>query len=303
MVVRLRNSEGEPPIDAEDHVNGAPLRGLEGIGSSMAAVDAVDDFGPPARAVVLAGGRGVRLAPFTSIFPKPLMPLGEEPILGVLLRQLAGEGFTDVTLAVGYMAELIKTFCGDGSRFGVRLSYSVESTPLGTVGPLVRIEGLDSTFLVMNGDLLTTLSFGAFLAHHRRSGAALTLGSVRRDSRMDFGVLDLESHPNGGARVINMREKPVVEAVVSMGVYAMEPRALEYIDRDRAFDLPELVLRLLAAGEHVEAKPFDGYWLDIGRHSDYERACEEFATIRSHLLPNESPSVAETPPALSVGVG
>ena len=169
------------------------------------------------RAVVLAGGKGTRLAPFTSVLPKPLMPLGEEPILSLLLRQLAESGVRDVTLAVGYLAELIKTYCGTGERFGLNIDYVEEDSPLGTVGPLAQIEGLDETFLVMNGDLLTTLDYRELVESHRNSGAKLTLSVTQREIQFEFGVLDVERAESGDCVVSEMHEKPAFKRWVSMG--------------------------------------------------------------------------------------
>jgi NDP-sugar pyrophosphorylase family protein len=241
--------------------------------------------------VVLAGGRGTRLAPFTTVLPKPLMPLGEEPILAVLLRQLGLQGFPRVTLAIGYLGDLIRAYCGDGDRHGVSIDYLTEETPLGTVGPLAFLPPADpQRLLVMNGDVLTTLRFGDMLREHERSGAIATIAVQRRAIGIEFGVLDLGEPTGGTRRITGYREKPEVEAMVSMGVYAFEREALDYIDRGERLDLPDLVLRLLGDGRQVAAFPFDGYWLDIGRHTDYQQALDEFAEIRPHLLASAADS-------------
>jgi NDP-sugar pyrophosphorylase family protein len=232
------------------------------------------------KAVILAGGKGTRLAPFTTVFPKPLMPLDETPILEIVLRQLARAGFTDVTLAVGYLATLIEAFFGDGERLGVRLTYSHEEQPLGTAGPLANIEGLDEPFLVMNGDVLCTLDYGAFLDGHVASGAAATISTYTRENRIDFGVVESDEDD----RVVGYVEKPSQKYLVSMGVYAFSPQVLPRIEKGEYLDFPDLVLRLLANDEHVRSVPFDGYWLDIGRHDDFERAQAEFAARRAEFL-------------------
>lgn len=232
------------------------------------------------RAVVLAGGTGRRLRPFTTVLPKPLMPLGDVPIIEVVLRQLGAYGFDDVTLAVGYLAELLMAYCGDGSRFGVSLRYSKEEQPLGTAGPLALIEGLDDTFLVINGDVLTTLDIGDMLGYHRQKGAVATIATHQREAQINYGII--ESDTTG--RLTAYIEKPTYRYQVSMGVYLLEPAVLRGLRPGVYLDLPDLIRQLMAKGLPVQAYPFDGYWLDIGRHDDYERAVEEFEARRNELL-------------------
>ncbi len=231
------------------------------------------------RAVILAGGKGARLAPYTLVFPKPLMPLGDTPILEIVVRQLASCEFERVTLAVGYLAELIESYFGDGARFGVAIDYVREEAPLGTAGPLGLLDDVDSPILVMNGDVLTTLDYGAFLAAHVASGAAMTVSTFVRSHTVDFGVLETE-----GDRVTAYIEKPTSEYAVSMGVNAVSPRAIQRLRPGEHKDIPELVLELIAAGETVRAERFDGYWLDIGRHDDFATAQEEFQGNRELFL-------------------
>jgi NDP-sugar pyrophosphorylase family protein len=223
-------------------------------------------------AVILAGGKGTRLAPYTTVFPKPLMPLGEVPILEIVIRQLRQAGINTITLAVGHLSELIQTFFQDGSRFGVHIEYAREEKPLGTAGPLAAIGGLDHTFLVMNGDVLTTLDFADLVNFHRENKNAATIAMHARQVNIDFGVI--ESDTNG--KIINYIEKPTYAFQVSMGIYAFEPRVIRYIPVGKRFDFPELVLRLLAAGEPVSGYAYDGYWMDIGRPDDYTQASEDF---------------------------
>jgi NDP-sugar pyrophosphorylase family protein len=231
-------------------------------------------------AVVLAGGKGTRLAPYTTVFPKPLMPLGETPILDIVLRQLVGHGFSRVTLAVGYLAELIEAYFGAGERLGVSLRYARELEPLGTAGPLSLIDGLTQPFLVMNGDVLTTLDYGRFLDEHVASGATATVATFRRTHTVDFGVVEADA----GGLVLDYLEKPAAEYLVSMGVNALSPEALEFVGHGERLDLPELILRLIRAGRAVRSAPFDGYWLDIGRHDDFAKAQQEFAAHRADFL-------------------
>lgn len=233
------------------------------------------------KAVILAGGKGRRLRPFTTVLPKPLMPLGEMPIVEVVLRQLAANGFEEVTLAVGYLAELMMAYCGDGSKFGLQVRYSREEQPLGTAGPLALVEGLDDTFLVMNGDVLTTLDLPALVARHRASGAAATIATHRRQQQINYGIIESDDDD----RVTAYIEKPVHHYQVSMGVYVLEPAVLTRITPGEYLDLPDLVRQLMAEGQPVMAYPFDGYWLDIGRHDDYEQAVEEFEAMQAQLLP------------------
>jgi NDP-mannose synthase len=243
----------------------------------------VSDGDAARRAVILAGGKGTRLAPYTTVLPKPLMPIGDRAILDVVVRQLAGYGFTDLVFAVGYLAHLIKAVFGDGSAYGVSIEYHVEEEPLGTAGPLALIPGLDDTFLALNGDVLTSLDYRAVVEAHRRAGNALTIATHRRVVRSEYGVLEV----NGSGEmqsVSGYEEKPEIPYTVSMGVYVVEPRALEQIPAGRHFDIPDLVLALLHAGEPVGSYPFDGYWLDIGRHDDYEQALADYETILPRLV-------------------
>jgi len=233
------------------------------------------------RAVVLAGGKGRRLAPYTHIIPKPLMPIGDMPILEILLRQMKRAGITDVVLTVGHLAELLQLFFQDGSRLGLNISYSFEDCPLGTAGPLAMVGGLDETFLVTNGDVLTTLDLSALIAFHHAEGAAATIASHKRKVNIDLGVIQC----NGDHRVTGYLEKPSYDYLVSMGIYVFDPRVLSYIPQNAYLDFPDLVHRLIAAGEKVSGYVFDGYWEDLGRPDDYERASADFENMRSQFLP------------------
>lgn len=236
------------------------------------------------RAVILAGGRGTRLAPFTTVLPKPLMPIGDRAIMDIVVRQLRTHGFTDMTFAVGYLAHLIRAVFGDGSDYGVTIDYLVEEEPLGTAGPLAAIDDTDGTFLAMNGDILTTLDYGEFFRRHRESGNALTVATHRRTVRSEYGVLDVGEGSGRIRPVFGYREKPEIQHTVSMGIYVLEPVVLEHIPPGRHFDIPDLVLALLAAGQPVGSYLYDGYWLDIGRHDDYAQALEDADTIVPQLL-------------------
>jgi NDP-sugar pyrophosphorylase family protein len=235
------------------------------------------------KAVVLAGGEGRRLAPYTRIIPKPLMPIGDKPILEILLQQMKHAGIKDVTIAVGHLADLMRLFFQDGSRLGMNISYSYEAKPLGTSGPLANVEGLDDTFLVTNGDVLTTLDFSDLFAFHKAQGGIATIATHKRKVNINLGVVELD----GDHSIKGYREKPSIEYLVSMGVYVFELRILKYIPKDQYLDFPDLVLRLIEAGEKVSGYVFDGYWEDLGRPDDYERASADFERNRSQFLPED----------------
>lgn len=232
------------------------------------------------KAIVLAGGRGTRLAPYTKILPKPLMPIGDMPILEILLRQMKRAGIDEVILTVGHLAGLLQAFFKDGQQFGIKIRYSFEDSPLGTAGPLSLVEGLDDTFLVTNGDVLTNMDLRDLLEYHRQSQAVATIATHKRSIHVDLGVIQF----NGGHEIIGYIEKPTYDFRVSMGMYVFEPRVLDYIGYNQYLDFPDLVLRLLEGGERVVGYPFDGYWQDLGRADDYEQAVQEFASIRSQIL-------------------
>jgi NDP-mannose synthase len=227
--------------------------------------------GVPVRAVVLAGGRGARLTPYTSVLPKPLMPIGDRAILEIVIKQLSRCGIADVTLCVGYLSHLIEAVMGDGTAHGVDISYVREDQALGTAAPLRLIEGLDQPFIAMNGDVLTTLDYGELLRHHRQAGSILTIAVRERPIKIDYGVLHLRPNAHRN-EVRRYEEKPVMTSTVSMGIYVLESAALAYIPDDGYFDFPDLVQRLLQAGEPIEAYRYDGLWFDIGQHDDYEAA-------------------------------
>jgi NDP-sugar pyrophosphorylase family protein len=242
------------------------------------------------RAVILAGGRGTRLGPFTTVLPKPLLPIGDRAILEIVVHQLREHGFTELTFAVGYLAHLIHAVFGDGKAHGVNITYHHEEQPLGTAGALAGIDGLDDTFLMMNGDVITTLDFADLFACHQTSENVVTIASHRRVNQIDYGVLQLGDALAGGEHVrqlVGYVEKPRTDYVVSMGVYILEPQALELIEPGTYLDFPDLVLRSVQAGERVGSYLYDGTWLDIGRHEDYERAIVEYADP-TPLLPRRA---------------
>ena len=239
------------------------------------------------RAIVLAGGRGSRLRPYTVVLPKPLMPIGDRPVLDIVVRQLHRAGFERLTVATGYLAELIEAFLGDGGSYGIAVDYFREAKPLGTAGSLGLIEGLEEPFLVMNGDVLTDLDYSRLLADHTASDAIATIATRRREVEVQLGVLHF-GNPLDATRLTDYDEKPQIEYEASMGVYCFSPRVSEHIVPGEPLDFPELILRLIAAGEIVRGWRSTAYWLDIGSHDDYERAQEEFERVRDRLLPDDS---------------
>ena len=232
------------------------------------------------KAVILAGGKGTRLKPYTTVFPKPLMPINDKPILEIVVRQLKSRGFDEAIITVGHLAELIMTFFGDGSKFGVKIEYSREDKPLGTAGGLGLLKReLNETFLMMNGDVLTTLDFSDLVNYHKRNGAIATIALKKRDVKIDFGVVEIDEDNS----IVGYKEKPKIDYLVSMGVYVFEPRVLDYIKPNEYLDFPDLIKKLISNGETVKGCVYDGYWLDIGRPDDYERANREIGEICGKL--------------------
>lgn len=236
------------------------------------------------RAVILAGGLGTRLRPYTTVLPKPLMPVGDRPILDIVIRQLARSGFDRITIATGYLAELIEAFFRDGAAYGVSIDYFREHEPLGTVGALSLIEGLTEDFLVMNGDVLTDIDYRELLDYHVAGGQAATIAAHKRDIHVSLGVMQFGDEDDR-TRITGYIEKPTLSYDVSMGVYCFSPRVIERIPAGERLDFPDLVLALVDAGETVRAWPSERYWLDIGRPEDYERAQDEFSRMRHRFLP------------------
>jgi len=230
-------------------------------------------------AVILAGGKGKRLRPYTVVLPKPLMPIGDYPILEVIIRQLAIQGFTSITLAVNHQAELIKAFFGDGSKWNIAITYSLEDQPLGTMGPLKLIDNLPEHFLVMNGDILTDLSYAQFHQTHIDNKVLFTICSHKREEMIDYGVLDTL---NG--KLTGFREKPKNTYEVSMGIYMVSKKILEFIPENSPYGFDNLMLNLLAKNHPVAVNAYDGLWLDIGRPDDYLQAIEKFDQLKDKIL-------------------
>lgn len=232
------------------------------------------------QAVILAGGKGTRLRPYTTVLPKPLMPIGDMPVVEVIVRQLRAAGFDRLVLAVGYLPHLFRAFIGDGERFGGPIEFVLEVEPLGTAGALGLIAGLDSDFLLINGDTLTTLDYRAFMKFHREQGAIATIATKSRENRVDYGVLEVDDDQS----LLRYVEKPVQKYLVSMGVNAFRADVLKYVQPNRYLDIPQLMVNLMGHGERVQCYRSDCFWLDIGRPADYERAIEIFQERRAEFL-------------------
>jgi NDP-sugar pyrophosphorylase family protein len=241
------------------------------------------------RAIILAGGKGTRLAPYTVTFPKPLVPVGDMPILEIIVRQLKAAGFDHLTMAVGHLAELIIAYFGDGSKWDVKIDYSREEAPLGTVAPVKLIEDLPDRFLVMNGDVLTSLSYRSLYDTHVTSGAELTIACHRLNVQIDYGLIEFD----GLLEVTGYREKPTFPGDVSMGVYMFSKSALDIVPTAEYMDIPTLVALLIKEERKVRAQLADCRWLDIGRQDDYARAIATFDELRGEFLPTEDSGIAK----------
>lgn len=221
------------------------------------------------KAVILAGGEGRRLLPYTTILPKPLMPIGDKPILEILVDSLRDQNIKDLVFSVGYLGSLIQAYFGDGSKFGVNIKYSFENKPLGTAGPLTLIETIiEEPFLVMNGDIITDLKFSTFIDAHVKAKALSTIAVYNKEVNITLGVLDIE---NGC--VVNYAEKPTIKYPVSTGIYCFNKVIFDYLSHNKKCDLPDLILSVLRDKQKVKAFMFSGLWFDIGRHEDYNEAC------------------------------
>lgn len=233
--------------------------------------------------VIQAGGKGSRLYPYTKVLPKPLMPVGEMPILEIMLRQLASQGFRDVTISIGYLGDMIRMHCGNGSKWGMNIGYVTEDQPLGTMGPLKLVDGLTRPFLVMNGDLLTDFDFTELLRQHQQFAGPLTIGTYLKPVNVSLGVLENDA----GNRVVGFREKPTLHFPCSMGVYAMNPEMLDLIPEGEPFGFDDLMYKMLDQGQHAYSYIFRGTWMDIGRPEDFHAACEMVEKEPGRFIPRE----------------
>lgn len=234
-------------------------------------------------AIILAGGKGTRLKPYSIALPKPLVPVGKYPVLEIIVRQLVYHGFERATFTVNHQADIIKAYFGDGSKWGIEIDYSLEKKPMNTMGPLTLISELPDQFLVMNGDILTDLNYADFFNDHLRQNDIFTICGFRRSIINEFGVLELSENNY----LSGFHEKPRVDFTVSMGVYMVNKEILKHIPPNTSFGFDELMLKLINIKEKVHVKLFDGYWLDIGRPEDYETAVNEFEKNPTIFLPDE----------------
>lgn len=232
------------------------------------------------RAIILAGGKGTRLRPYTTLIPKPLVPLGGKySILEIIILQLRGVGFSHITLAVNHLSHLIMSYFGDGSRLGVRIDYSLEEGELSTIGPLTLIEDLPESFLVMNGDILCDLNYRTFFEAHVATGGEISVSAFRRHVKIDFGVLRYDV----SGRLEGFQEKPEYDFDVSMGIYCINRNVIQALPRGQNYGFDNLMIDSLAANRRVDIRPFEGYWLDIGRPDDYEYADANFDDLATRL--------------------
>lgn len=232
------------------------------------------------RAIILAGGRGIRLEPYTVVLPKPLMPIGDYPILEVIIRQLTFHEFDHITLALNYQADIFKAFFGNGSKWGIKIDYSLETENLGTIAPLCLINDLPDNFLVMNGDILSDINYADFFEAHVIQGSLFTISSFIREHINLYGVLDV----NEFDQLVGFREKPKTVFNVSMGIYMVNKEVLKFVPAGNPYGFDNLMLQLIEKKENVKVKKFDGYWLDIGRPDDYIKAIEEFEKKKNYFL-------------------
>lgn len=233
------------------------------------------------KTVILAGGRGTRLRPYTMVLPKPLVPVGNQAVLELLIKRLRKFGFSDIIITTGYLGSLIRALCGDGSKWGANIEYTKENEPLGTIGPLTLVNGnLNETFLVTKGDVITDLDFRKFIEFHNRKGGIATIATYRKEVKLDLGVLECD---DDGA-IVGFSEKPEKEYLVSMGAYLFEPEILKYVPTNIPFGFDDLMHILDDNSVPVYSYIHDGYWLDIGRKEDFEKAQKEFDDHRERIL-------------------
>jgi len=241
------------------------------------------------KAIILAGGLGTRLKPYTIAFPKALVPLGDMPVLELVLRQLKIHGFEEIVLSVGHLSHLIEAYFGNGNKLGLTITYAREETPLGTAGPLKTIANLPENFLVMNADIVSDIDFDAVFQQHvanvTHQGSVATIATYRRTSKIDFGVI--EANPQH--QIERFIEKPIYEHSVSMGIYLFNRRILDYIPEGQPFGFDQLMNTVIREKAPAHVYPFNGYWLDIGRVDDFEKASQDFNEMKDRWLSAQPP--------------
>ncbi|MFH1772659.1 MAG: sugar phosphate nucleotidyltransferase [Candidatus Omnitrophota bacterium] len=232
------------------------------------------------QAVILAGGKGTRLKPYTVAIPKPLVPIGDLPVLEIIIMQLKRHKIEDIIISTGHLAELIEAYFRKGNKWGVKIRYVREDKALGTAGAIKNIKGLANNFILMNGDTLTDLDYNELYNFHLKSNAAVTISAVKREVAIDFGVLQISSD----SKLIKYTEKPKRYDYVSMGVNVLSKKCKKYILKGETIGIPELIWKMQAANENISCFKSDSYWLDIGRIEDFQTAQEEFEKNRERFL-------------------
>lgn len=234
------------------------------------------------KALILVGGKGTRLKPYTTSIPKPLLPVGDRPILEIILFQLKVAGITDITLAVGHMSQLFESFFQDGKKYGLNISYSFEDKPLGTAGAVASvIDNLGKDFIVMNGDLLTSLDYKKLIKYHLKNKSSATIATFKREVKMDFGVIEMEKD----GKLKSLVEKPSFFYNFGMGINLLNAESVKSLLKKNVYlDMPDLMLKLKDQGKSVFCFTEDCFWLDMGRPEDFEKATEVFEARKNEFI-------------------
>lgn len=233
------------------------------------------------QAIILAGGKGARLRPYTNIIPKPLLPIDNMPILEIILKQLKKHEFTEVVITIGHLGEIIKAYFGDGKKFGLKIRYSLEEKSLGTVGALSIISNLDDNFLVMNGDILCNIDFSNLYDFHIKKNKKATIVTCKKSIKLSLGVVKCK-----GGKLIDYIEKPEYKFDVSTGIYILNKKVVSLIPFNEYYDFPTLIKDIIQ-GENINVYKFNGYWFDIGTPEDYNQAQDSFIELRDIFLNEE----------------
>ena len=220
------------------------------------------------QAIILAGGQGTRLQPFTNIIPKPMVPINNKAIIEIVIQNLKKNGFNEIIISTNYMSDLIQTFCGDGKKYNIKIKYIKEKKMLGTIGPLKIIKNLKENFLLINGDIITDLNINKFFKNHKKNKSIMTVSAKKIQNKIDYGVIDV----NNQNSLVAFKEKPNLNFLVSMGIYAFNQKILKYIPNNKYFGFDDLMKLMLKKNINVKIDISNKFWLDIGRYSDYIKA-------------------------------
>lgn len=231
------------------------------------------------KAIILAGGEGKRLKPYTLTLPKPLMPVGSYPIIDLVIKYLSKYNYKNITIALNYKGDLIKSFLKNSKNKSIKIDYSFEKKELGTIGPLRLIKRLPEDFLVINGDVLTDLNLEKFFKNHKKSKKLISISVTTRKSKLDYGIVK----SNKSEVLIDFQEKPLNKFNVSMGIYLLNKKILKFIP-NKKFGLDDLIYKLINKRIPINVFKHKGYWLDIGRPKDFEKANNDFSSIKSKFL-------------------